>query len=60
MRYRELVKILRSDGWYEIDCSGSHHHFEHLFKKGKVTVPEHRGDIDPKLVKTILRQAGLR
>ena len=35
---REVIKILKKDGWYEILCSGSHHQFKHPTKKGKVTV----------------------
>lgn len=60
MRFRGVVKILRADGWREVDCVGSHHQYKHPVKPNKVTVPEHRGDIDPKVLKSILRQAGLR
>lgn len=60
MRYREVVKILRANGWYEFDCSGSHHQFKHPMKPNKVTVPEHPGDIHPKTLNSIWKQAGLK
>ena len=41
MRYREIDKILRADGWYEVKQVGSHHQYKHPAKPGKVTVPGH-------------------
>jgi predicted RNA binding protein YcfA (HicA-like mRNA interferase family) len=59
MRFRELEKIIKNDGWYLADSSGSHHQYRHPTKKGKVTIPRHTGDINPIVVKSVLRQAGL-
>ena len=60
MRFREMDKILKADGWYQVHQVGSHHQYKHPEKAGKVTVPEHKGkDINPSIVKTILKQAGL-
>ena len=60
MRFREVDKILKDDGWVEIKQVGSHHQYKHPKKPGKVTVPEHRGkDINPTTVKSIFKQAGL-
>lgn len=60
MRFREMDKILRADGWYEVKKVGSHHQYKHLTKPGKVTVPEHGGkDINLTVAKSILKQAGL-
>lgn len=60
MRFRDVDKILRKDGWYEVRKVGSHHHYRHPTKPGTVTVPEHGGkDIPKPLVKAIMRQAGL-
>ena len=28
MRYREIDKILRADGWYEVKQVGSHHQYK--------------------------------
>ena len=35
---REVVKQLKDDGWYEVNCEGDHHQFKHPTKPGKVTV----------------------
>ena len=60
MRFREMDKILKADGWYEVKQVGSHHQYKHLTKPGKITVPEHSGkDIDMQTVKSIKRYAGL-
>lgn len=60
MRFREMDKILKADGWYEVKQVGSHHQYKHPTKPGKVTVPEHGGrDINPTVTKSILKQAGL-
>lgn len=63
MTFREVVKKLRDDGWIEDlpKTSGSHRHFHHPFKPGKVTVPEHKGkDIDLNTLKSIEKQSGLK
>ena len=60
MRFREVDKILKADGWYEVKQVGSHHQYKHPVKPGKVTVPEHKGkDINLTVVKSIKKQAGL-
>jgi predicted RNA binding protein YcfA (HicA-like mRNA interferase family) len=51
MRYREIDKILRADGWCEVKQVGSHHQYKHPTKPGKVTVPGHAGkDLNPTTV----------
>lgn len=54
---RRIIRILQSDGWYEVRQAGSHKQFKHLSKAGKVTVPIHSGDLDPKTVRSIFKQA---
>jgi predicted RNA binding protein YcfA (HicA-like mRNA interferase family) len=56
---REIIQDLRADGWIYVGASGSHHHFKHPAKPGKVTVPHPRKDLHPKTVRSIYRQAGL-
>ena len=61
MNVREIKKIIKADGWYEIRSnSGSHIQYKHDKKKGKVTVPNHSGDIPNGTVNSILKQAGLK
>ena len=56
---REIIRELRTDGWVYVGASGSHHHFKHPTKPGKVTLPHSRKDLHPKIVRSIYRQAGL-
>lgn len=59
MRFREMEKLLLEDGWRFKSAKGSHNHYIHPTKPGKVTVPNHSGDLDPRTVKSILKQAEL-
>lgn len=45
---REILKMLAADGWYEIECVGSHHQFRYPTKPGKVTLKHPVKDIPPK------------
>lgn len=59
MKFREVEKILLADGWRFKNAKGSHYFYIHPKKCGKVTVPNHPGDIAPQTVKQIFKQAGL-
>ena len=56
---RKLIKLLEEDGWVRIGITGSHHHFKHPTKPGKVTVPHPRKDIPTGTVRSLLKQFGL-
>ena len=60
MRFREIEKIILKDGWYFKTAKGSHNQYKHPTKPGKVTIPNHSGDLDKKTVDSILKQAGLK
>lgn len=60
MRAKELEKIITDDGWHLIKQVGSHRHYKHDNKKGKVTIPFHSGDVDKGTANSILKQAGLK
>lgn len=55
---REIIKLLKKDGWELVGIKGDHHHFKHPHKKGKVTVPHPNKDLPPKTVKSIFKQVG--
>jgi len=59
MKFKELEQIIKSDGWHLLRVDGSHHQYAHSEKIGLVTIPRHPGDIDPYVVKSVLKQAGL-
>lgn len=60
MKAREVLKILKDDGWEIKNQKGSHIQLVHKAKKGKVTIPNHSGDLKLKTVNSILKQAGLK
>lgn len=60
MRFREIEKIIIADGWMYKDTKGSHYQYTHPIKSGKVTIPNHPGDIAPQIIKQILKQAGIQ
>ncbi len=60
MKFREVEQIILDDGWYYKNTKGSHNHYKHPTKQGKVTIPKHGGDLDKETVKSIMKQAGLK
>ena len=60
MTFREVEKMLLLDGWTFKNARGSHNYYIHPTKPGKVTIPNHKGDLDKKTANTILKQAGLK
>lgn len=56
MKSRDLIKLIEADGWYLEVIKGSHHHYKHQVKKGKVTIPH----LPKGTVNSILKQAGLK
>ena len=56
---KAFFKHALENGWYQVKQKGSHHQYRHPTKPGKVTIPEHGGDLNPDTVKSIIKQAGL-
>ncbi len=56
---KEVIKILKMDGWYEVVCDGDHHQFKHPTKKGRVTVVHPKKDIPIGTLKSISKQSGV-
>ncbi len=60
MKVRDVLKMLRSDGWVLRNQEGSHRQFIHPEKPGKVTVAGHESDeMPPKTLKSIMKQADI-
>jgi predicted RNA binding protein YcfA (HicA-like mRNA interferase family) len=60
MDSREIIKILKQNGWYEVAKVGSHSQFRHPDKKGRVTVPHPKKDIPIGTLKSIERQSRIK
>jgi predicted RNA binding protein YcfA (HicA-like mRNA interferase family) len=60
MKFQEIERIIIKDGWKLKAVKGSHHQYIHASKHGKVTIPSHAGDIAPVIIRSILKQAGIK
>jgi len=61
MKYGELFRLLKQDGWYEIRQSGSHIIMQHPEKKTQISVPFHSGkEVKKGLLSGILKQAKIK
>lgn len=56
---REILKLLRDDGWVIKGQEGSHMQLTHPSKPGKVTVPHPKKGLPARTVQSIFKQAGL-
>lgn len=58
MRDKDLLKLLKKNGWRLIRINGSHH----VLQKGEqtITVPIHGKDVPIGLLSRILKETGLR
>lgn len=61
MKVREVLKLLRDDGWEVVVTRGSHRQLKHATKAGRVTVAGKPSDeLPPGTLNSILKQAGLK
>jgi len=61
LKLREIIKIIKKDGWYIVTQKGSHRQFKHPVKPGRVTIAGNPGDdIASGTLNSILKQAGLK
>jgi predicted RNA binding protein YcfA (HicA-like mRNA interferase family) len=59
VKAKNLIRSLKKDGWYRVKTKGSHHHFKHPLKLGKVTVSGYSNDIAIGTLHQICKQAKL-
>lgn len=57
---REMENEILADGWVYKNQEGSHRHYTHPTKPGKVTIPFHSKHLSKKTESDIRRQAGLK
>jgi predicted RNA binding protein YcfA (HicA-like mRNA interferase family) len=61
MKVRDVLRLLRDDGWVSVATRGSHIQLKHPTKPGRVTVAGHPNhDLAPGTLKSILVQARLK
>ena len=60
MKVRDVIKVIKADGWYQIKIEGDHRQFKHLTKTGRVTVAGHPSqEVPPGTLVSIFKQAQL-
>jgi predicted RNA binding protein YcfA (HicA-like mRNA interferase family) len=57
---KEIIKMLKENGWQLDRVRGSHHQFKHHSKKGVATVQHPVKDLSAFVVNSIFKQAGLK
>ena len=57
---REIIQLLEANGWAEASQKGSHKHFKHPNKPGRVTVPHPVRDMPRGTLRSIEKQSGLK
>ena len=57
---KEVIHLMKKDGWKLVAVRGDHNQFKHPCKKGKVTVVHPLERMPPKSVHAIFKQAGLK
>ncbi|MFC1806031.1 type II toxin-antitoxin system HicA family toxin [Planctomycetota bacterium] len=61
MKVREVLRMLRDDGWFLVATRGSHRQYKHPTKPGRVTVHgKPSDDLAPGTFNSVLKQAGLK
>jgi predicted RNA binding protein YcfA (HicA-like mRNA interferase family) len=60
MHSREVIRLLKEEGWQEVNHVGSHKQFKHPTRPGRVTVPHPNRDIPRGTLKSIEKQAGIK
>jgi len=58
MNSKQVIKLLKKEGWYLDRVKGSHYQFKHPEKTGLVTVRHPDGDIPAGTLNSIKKQAG--
>jgi predicted RNA binding protein YcfA (HicA-like mRNA interferase family) len=57
---KRVIQLLEEDGWYRVGQTGSHVHFKHGSKKGKLTVPHPVKDLPIGTLKSIEKASGVK
>jgi len=61
VKYSELFRALRRDGWYIVRQKGSHVMMKHPVKKNKIFILYHAGrDIGTGILRKIIKEAGIK
>ena len=61
VKYDELFRLLKNDGWFIVRQKGSHVILRHPENSGQLTIPYHPGkEVKKGLLNAILKQANIK
>jgi predicted RNA binding protein YcfA (HicA-like mRNA interferase family) len=61
LKIREIIRIIKKDGWFMLTQKGSHKQFKYPVKPGRVTIAGNPGDdIAAGTLNSVLKQAGIK
>lgn len=61
LKFRDVIRIVEVDGWFQVAQKGSHRQYKHPRKPGRATIPGKPGeDVHPVLEKSILEASADR
>lgn len=61
MKVREIIKLLKEDGWRLARQKGSHRQYKHNKKLGRVTIAGNMNDdLAPGTLSSIFKQSGFK
>jgi len=61
VKYNELFRLLKKEGWFEVRQKGSHVIMQHPESAEQLTVPYHAGkEVKKGLLKALLKQANIK
>ncbi len=60
MNSRDIITVLKADGWSQVAQKGNHVQFRHPTKPGRVTVPHPKRDIPIGTLRSIEKQANIK
>lgn len=60
MKAKEVERLIKKDGWYEVRQRGSHRVFQHPTKKGNVILPMHTKDLGTGILIQLEKDSGVK
>ena len=61
MKVKEVIKLIKADGWMQVRMKGSHRQFKHSTKSGTVTISgKLNSDMPLGTLNSVMKQASLQ
>jgi len=61
VKVREVIRLIKGDGWHLVRMKGDHRQYKHSVKRGLITISGHLNhEIGKGALNSVLKQAGLK